>query len=232
MKLLSLAIAIAMFLVFCAPKSLAGYAEDPDPLGTAAQRYVCRDYEGAKVILLRVVSKSPTWKAYYQLANCYLRLKDGKNAKESYQKCLSFSPDTMVKRFCNDAIAYIDRTPSLMRPHADDWLSRATSSSNDDNTAADPGAHPSNSATPDKSAAVQALRKRIMAEAEQQAARVRRETNDRLEELRAGSNQRVIMPDGSVTISIDPGVELQVNSEAQRKIKQIMEDAQRRADRL
>ena len=78
----------------------------------ACAEYTKGDYKAAKDDFLSASKQNPkNWQALYQLANCYVQLKDFTNAKKSYADCLTLGE---VRTF-NNTVSFPGESCTLNR---------------------------------------------------------------------------------------------------------------------
>jgi hypothetical protein len=194
-----------------------------DTFASAQAVYAQGDYVAAKVQFLQLIKANPTWQAYYQLANCYVQIKDAKGAVKAYQDCLSLKPPAETKKMCDQALQYLAKNSLAPAPAPPAAAAKP---------AAPEAAPPGQQAPSPRQQALMAQRERILEEAKKQADAIRAQAKTELEEEQANSNQRYIYPDGTVHTDIDPAVSARIQGDAETRAQRVMDDARRRADSL
>jgi tetratricopeptide (TPR) repeat protein len=220
---------LALLSCLIGVSSMHSFALAADSFAEGCAKYSTGDFDGAKRNFLAHVKAKPTaWKAYYQLANCYVQLKDQPNALKAYQNCIKNKPSADVKANCDKAIAYLSanslNAPPVVAPavppaSAPAKVTRSVAISS-----------PSDSGSAAKDELIQKRKAQIMADAEIQANRIREETKGTIENLKASSNQYYrSREDGSIRIEANPEDVSRVQNEGEQRINQIMDDAKRHA---
>jgi tetratricopeptide (TPR) repeat protein len=222
--------------------STASSAADPMAFGSSS--YTAGQYAEAKKQFLLAAKRAPrSWKAQYQLANTYVQLKESAAAKKAYQTCLSLHPPADIKDNCSKAITFLGTNdlktppPAAVAP-AQPWhvqqvgpsSSTPTSSSSAPASSAAASSGSSAPASPTNSGN-EALKKRIMDDAQEQIAKIKAQAKEQLEEAKANSSQRYMSDNGVVT-GISTEEEAAIMRDADGKAARIMEEAKRRVSGL
>ena len=195
----------------------------------ACAEYTKGDYKAAKDDFLSASKQNPkNWQALYQLANCYVQLKDFTNAKKSYADCLTLGPSQDIQQYCEKAIVSLSSGTATVQTKTDkkDAATISTTSKTSGN------AHDADNKSEAVNPIIEQQRAKILTDAQQQADRIRAEATRQLEEAKANSNQRYKYPDGSTGLDVDPEITARINGEAEERARKIMEDATRRASAL
>jgi tetratricopeptide (TPR) repeat protein len=224
-----LAATLAMLVVCTAPSSADEYSQ-------GASKYTAGDYAGAKSHLIKAsLAKPRSWQAHYQLANTYVQLKDSANAKKSYLKCIACHPPADIKTNCTTALTYITSNPRLTAPVASaPAASRPVQMIMPKQATATPSTSISTStststSTPAVSADLTARRARIIQDGEEEVTKMKAQEKERQQEMENNSNQRYVLPDGSVRPQLSQDEQVQLQRDVEQKSAAIRDRAKRRA---
>lgn len=180
--------------------------------------------------------------------NTYVQLKDSAAAKKSYQTCLSLHPPADIKANCRQAISFLGTNDLKTPPPAavappQPWHVQQVGPSSWQSPASSASSTPtSSSATTTTSSkesgtgsatnsANEALKKRILDEAQERVAKIKAQAKEQLEEAKANSSKRYMSDNGVVT-GISPEEEAAIMHEADSNAARIMEEAKRRISGL
>jgi tetratricopeptide (TPR) repeat protein len=204
----------------------------PSLYDQASQNYEKQNFAAARDQFLKVVKSEPkSFKAQFQLANCYAQLKDFKKARATYATCLTCKPDKDTATLAQNAVQYLDAymaraaqpqaPPSWQRPSA--WGTSGTHSSPDS----------SSNSEPDQVKFLRAHKSEIMAQGEREAKAVTDQSEKDIEDLKENGMYRYRDPDtGYRTRGAPPYMIEQIKKEAKEKANEIRKEAKRRADAI
>jgi len=230
----ALALSLALSFVFCSAIACAA-----DPFAQGCASYTAGNYTAAKTQFTAAIKAKPkSWQAQYQLANTCLQLKETENAKQAYQKCLALKPDEEIKKNCESAIAFLSAPPKPPAPveakkpfevqnfRGNSLSGNSGSGSGSSNVFASP--------EPDsRQQAIQARKDRILADAKEEADRIKEEGKRAIEEGNANSNRRYRNREtGERYTSMSQDETAEITREYERRATEVMKEARRKASEI
>jgi tetratricopeptide (TPR) repeat protein len=243
-KLQTLLIPLMIPLVLLVLLSFSGFtatcaAAKPSLYEEASKNYELQKFEVARDQFLKVVkNQQKSFRARFQLANCYAQLKDFKKARESYAACLTCKPDKETTARAQNAIQYLDaymaRGSQAPAQASSSWRTNSWNSSSSGLRS-----NPSSSSTsttnqePDQIKFLRTHKSEIMAQGEREAKVVMDQADKDIEDLKENGMYRYRDPDtGFRARGAPPYMIEQIKKEAQEKANEIKKEAKRRADAI
>lgn len=190
--------------------------------------YARKDYQRAARYFNVVVRRNKTyWPAYYQLANTYLALDEYDLAKKYYEGCIEHLPDFKTAKSCKQAldhIAALQKSPGAQidEPSEDPALVAAQKRKDEQKEEA--------KKQYEKDLESSEKRKSdILQEAMKQAAAIRTEAQQRIQDIHDNGNYVVRNPDtGEIGVGIPKTVYEEITKEAEERAKRIIDQAEAR----
>jgi tetratricopeptide (TPR) repeat protein len=207
----------SFFILLCL--SQAAQAQGGDPLTLGMQQFKSGNYAGAKPQLELAARQHPkSAQLQYILGNTYFQLGNKAQAQQAYETCLSLNPDATVSSYCKKMLSHLKPAAGAgsFRPGA------AGSGSEHGGESSDPA-----------QSKVEARRKEILHRAEEECAKVRKETQAQIAEAEANGNRWVrSVEKNDVHPTISKEDRAAIESESDQKISRIMDDAKRHANSI
>lgn len=194
------------------------------------QMYARKDYERAARYFSIIIRRNKKfWPAYYQLANTYLALKEYDLAKKYYEGCIEQMPDFKTAKACKLALDHIESLPTGVNASDSDEAPEdpflAAAQKRKDQQKEDAKKQY------EKDLELSEKRKSdILQEAMKQAAAIRAEAQQRIQDLHDNGNHWVRNPDtGEIGVGVPKRIYDEITNEAEEKARRLIDQAELRA---
>ncbi|HEY9787924.1 MAG TPA: tetratricopeptide repeat protein [Candidatus Obscuribacterales bacterium] len=186
-------------------------------LANGVASYSKGDYASARISLTAATQQNPgNWLGHYYLANTLVQLRQYEAAKAEYTRCMELNAPASYAAYCQKAISQMSGFKG----------SGGSSSAPTDSLTPSLKGGPAEGGI---SEAAKVRRAAIMAQAEKEAEKIRKEADEKIKDLEQNGNYWVKDEHGNEKLGVPDSVRKEIQSEAEAKAAEIIKRAERQA---
>jgi len=206
----------------------AGTAMASESLDQGMKLYKEKKYQEARTALEQAAKEEPnSWQAHFYLGHTLMTLGRVNDARHQYEVCKHVSNHPAVQAHCEKALSQVEEYYAKVKPQTGGSPASSTAGTAGEGEERTADAEPSPEGK--RKAEIQAKKDKVMQEARDECAKIRKEAENQIQNEKANSNQRFRYSDGSRGLDISDEREAEIRGAAEEKCKRIMHSAEARA---